>query len=179
MEVSDANKRKSFSFGEAVSMEVTTVTGVVRTNSHLYTISILDRENCPHEIKAFGMDQLNGRVQRIEVGGVKHLFSTSIQQDWDKVAVRPVGEVELLIGSDNLGLHPTELEAHGNLKVYKSRFASGYVIVGKHPALRCVSASNEVNAMSMHVSLRANKLSFKSIRQYFDANELNVETPRR
>ena len=40
-------------YGEAVSMEVTTITGIVRTNSHLYTISILDRENSPHEIKAY------------------------------------------------------------------------------------------------------------------------------
>ena len=67
--------------GEAVSMEVTTITGVVHTNSHLYTISILDRENNPREIKAFGMNQLNGKVRQIEVNGVKNLISASKQQD--------------------------------------------------------------------------------------------------
>ena len=31
----------------------------------------------------------------------------------------------------------------------------------------------------LHVSLYANKLSLKSIQEYFDANDLNVETPQR
>ena len=59
----------------------------------------------------------------------------------------------MLIGSDNLGLHPTEFEAQGNLKVYKWNFSSGYVIVGKHPALKC--QHSEDNVSFVHVSLHA------------------------
>ena len=121
--------------GEAVVMEITTVTGVVKTDSHVYIVTILDREGNSHNVKAFGLDKLNGKIEKVDVDGVKTLFSQTTQQEWDKIAMRPTGEVELLIGSDNLGLHPTEFEAQGNLKVYKSNFGSGYVIVGKHPAL--------------------------------------------
>ena len=84
---------------------------------------------------------------------MKTLFSQTTQQEWDNIAMRPTGEVELLIGSDNLGLHPTEFEAQGNLKVYKSNFGSGYVIVGKHPALKC--QHSEDNVSFVHVSLHA------------------------
>ena len=163
--------------GEAVVMEITTVTGVVKTDSHVYIVTILDREGNSHNVKAFGLDKLNGKIEKVDVDGVKTLFSQTTQQEWDKIAMRPTGEVELLIGSDNLGLHPTEFEAQGNLKVYKSNFGSGYVIVGKHPALKC--QHSEGNVSFVHVSLHATKLSFKSIREYFDANELHVEAPRR
>ena len=48
--------------GEAIVMQVTTVTGVVKTNSHVYTITIMDQENNPHNIKVFGFDKLNGDI---------------------------------------------------------------------------------------------------------------------
>ena len=99
-------------------MEVTTVNGIVKTNSHVYSVTILDRQGYPYKIKAFGIDQLNNKIQKIEVHGVKEMFSDFVQQVWEHVAVRPLGEFELLIGSENLGLHPTEIEARGNLKVY-------------------------------------------------------------
>ena len=45
--------------GEAVVMEITTVTGVVKTDSHVYIVTIWDREGNPHNVKAFGLDKLN------------------------------------------------------------------------------------------------------------------------
>ena len=98
----------------------------MKTESGLYTVTLIDRDGNPHEIKAFGLDELNGKVQQIDVLGVKCMFSPPTQQHWKEIASRPVGEVELLIGSDNLGLHPAELEAQGNLRVFLSRFGSCY-----------------------------------------------------
>jgi hypothetical protein len=164
--------------GEDIMMEVKTDIGMVKTPSKVYSVTIFDQQNKPHELTAFGFDRLNGKVESIDVSGVKDLFSDDIQRVWDRISTRPSGDVELLIGSDHLGLHPSEIEVQGNLKVYKSRFASGYVIAGKHPALVC-PISSSVHSRTVHVSLHATKLSFKSIREYFDANELNVEAPRR
>ena len=76
--------------GEAIVMQVTTVTGVVKTDSHVYTVTILDQENNPHNIKVFGFDKLNGEIQKIDVSGVKELFSSSTQNVWDKIAMRLV-----------------------------------------------------------------------------------------
>ena len=66
----------------------------------------MDREGNPHNVKAFGLDKLNGQIEKVNVDGVKTLFSQTTQQEWDNITMRPTGEVELLIGSDNLGLHP-------------------------------------------------------------------------
>ena len=165
--------------GEDVQMEITTVTGVVKTESKIFSLSVVDQANQRHEIKAFGLDRLNGDIQQVNVNGVKELFSSRVQNMWDKVASRPSGEVELLIGSDYLGLHPTEIERVDNLKVYASKFAPGFVIAGKHANLKFVDTIDPMKTVSFHVSLKATKLSFKSIREYFDANDLNVEAPRR
>ena len=158
-------------------MEVNTATGVVKTDNHVYIVTILDREGNPHNVKAFGLDKQNGKIQNVDVDGVKISFSQTTQQEWDKIAMRPAGEVELLIGSDKPRLHPTEFEAQRTLKVCKSKFSSGYVIVGKYPALKC--QRSEDNVFFVRVSLHATKLSFKLIRKHFDANDLLVEAPRR
>lgn len=166
--------------GEEVEVEVTTVIAVTKTFSKIYTLTLFDINNEKHEIQAVGMERLNGQIKEIKVDGVKKLFSPEIQSVWDRVNSRPTGEVELLVGSDNLGLHPSEIEVHGNLKMYQSNFASGYVLRGSHPALEYLDLSNSSTSASVHhVSLHATRLSFKSIRDYFDANELDVQVPRR
>ena len=168
--------------GEDVKMEVTTVNEVTNSYSKLYTLTLLDINNKEHTIKAAGMERLNGHIREIKIDGVKKLFSPEIQSAWERVDSRPTGEVELLVGSDNLGLHPSEIEKHGNLKMYKSEFGSGYVLGGSHPALEYLNSSIPANSASVHhvnVSLNATRLSFKSIRDYFDANELEVQFPRR
>ena len=108
---------------------------------------------------------------------MKSLFCNNVQHLWDKISTRPSGEVELLLGGNQLGLHPTDVEVVGNLKVKKSKFGSGFLLCGSHPNIvssQCYPGSSHVQA-----SVRATRLSYKSVREYFDSNELNVETPRR
>ena len=97
-------------------MEITTITGVVKSNSQVYSLSIVGQDNKVYQIKVFGLEKLNGNVQNVNIQGVKELFSQKIQQEWEKLSDRPVGQVELLIGSDNLGLHPTEIETKDNFR---------------------------------------------------------------
>ena len=77
-------------------MEVKTVIGMVKTPSKVYSVTIFDQQNKPHELTAFGFDRLNGKVESIDVSGVKHLFSDDIQRVWDRISTRPSGDVELL-----------------------------------------------------------------------------------
>ena len=163
--------------GEDVVMKLTTVNGQSEAQSKVYSLNLIDTDNEVHNIKVFGVDWIAGAIEAVNIQGVKELFSSDVQGLWDKVATRPSGEIELLLGSNHLGLHPSDLEAKGNLKVLKSKFGSGYVLVGSHPdikPLHSVRHTSHVNA-----SVRATRLSFKSVRDYFDSNELQVEAPRR
>ena len=51
------------------------------------------------------------------------------------IASPPLGNVELLIGSEVLGLHPVKFENSGNLRILISYFGSGYILAGSHPSL--------------------------------------------
>ena len=46
---------------------------------------------------------------------VKGLSSHQIQKEWDKVEALPFGEVELLVESNYIGLHPYRIEAKNNI----------------------------------------------------------------
>ena len=162
--------------GEDVVMQLTTCTDVVHRFSQMYNIILMDNEGEEHTIQAFGIDRITRKIQNVDVDGVKEIFSIDIQEVWDSVRTRPSGEVDLLVGNNHLGLHPTELEAVGNIKVLKSKFGSGLVLSGSHPELKCLDPPSHPH---MGATIHYNKLTFKSVRDYLDANELHVEVPRR
>ena len=163
--------------GEDVIMELTTCTDIVHRFTQMYHITLLDNEDNEIPIVAFGTDRITRRIQNVDVSGIKDIFSSGIQGLWESLTSRPTGEVDLLIGNNYLGLHPTELEAVDNIKVLKSRFGSGLVLSGNHPALKSLDPpdSNSHIGASLHYT----KITYKSVREYLDANELHVEVPRR
>ena len=164
--------------GERIQMRLSTVNGIVESESFVYHISLVDRDNASLTIKVFAVNWIAAAIQKVDLGGVKDLFSSKIQNDWDKVKSRPSGNVEVLIGSNFLGLHPTDLEIQYNLKLKESKFSSGLVLAGSHKSLQLQEPQkfppNPVNA-----SVCATNLQYRSIRDYFDSNELQVEAPRR
>ena len=103
---------------------------------------------------------------------------SNVQIAWDKVNSRPLGDVEVLIGSNFLGLHPIDIETQGNLKMKRSKFSSGFVLSGSHPSLE-LSDSHNATPHSVNGSICATNLQYRSIREYLDSKELEVETPRR
>ena len=163
--------------GEEVLMELTTCTDVVQRFTQMYHITLIDNENNKSPIVAFGMDRITRKINNVDVNGVKNVFSSDIQDAWESLTSRPTGEVELLIGNNYLGLHPTELEAVDNIKVLKSRFGSGLVLSGSHPALKSLDPPNSHSHIG--ASLHYTKVSYKSVREYLDSNELHVEVPCR
>ena len=165
--------------GEDVIMQLTTVIGENKLQTKLFSISLIDDNNEKHTIQAFGVPKITGTIETVNVDGLKELFSCNIQNVWDKVDTRPSGEVELLVGSNYSGLHPYRLEANNNVKVLKSMFGSGYILVGSHSAIKPYRVSQNLSISNINISVRATKLTFKSVRDYFDSNELHVEAPRR
>ena len=121
--------------GEDIIMKLHTVIGDKESYTKVFSINLLDVNNQTHTIQAFAVPKI-GNIQVVSSDGVKGLFSQQIQKEWDKVEARPSGEVELLVGSNYIGLHPYRIEANNNIQVLKSMFGSGYVLVGCHSALK-------------------------------------------
>ena len=44
-------------------------------------VTMLDRVGNPHDSKAFGLDNLNGKIQKVNADGVKTLFTQTTQQE--------------------------------------------------------------------------------------------------
>ena len=85
----------------------------------------------PHVLKVLQVEYNSDNVNKVDVSGIKHLFSGKIQHNWHTIASPPQGNVELLIGSEVLGLHPLEFANSGNLHILRLYFNlqnSGYAI---------------------------------------------------
>ena len=44
--------------------------------------------------------------------------------------LRPLGSIDILLGGDYLGLHPTDLEIKDNMRVLSSSLDSALILVG-------------------------------------------------
>ena len=165
--------------GEDVIMQLTTVTGEDKSHTKVFTVILIDNKNKKHKVQAFGVEKIMHNIATVSVDGVKEVFSSNIQNIWKKVSTRPSGEVELLVGSNYRGLHPYRIEIHNNIEVMKSKFASGYVLVGSHSKIKSHHSPHNLSIANVNVSVRATNLTFKSVRDYLDSNELHVEVPRR
>ena len=52
---------------------------------------------------------------------------------WDSIQDRSSGQIDLLIGANGLGLHPSDYESQGNMRIKQSIFGKGLILTGSHP----------------------------------------------
>ena len=110
--------------GEEVVIGLETVNKDDYVNSRLYDIHLVDREQNIHQVKAFGVPKISGAVGPVNIDELKTLFTEGTQNSWGDMNNRPTGEIEFLLGGNYLGLHPTDHECIGNVKVVKSIFGT-------------------------------------------------------
>ena len=129
--------------GIKISYDLHTVGGVTKHQiTYLHEITLVDVAGKAHIIQALEIEEICGIMKKVDVSGVVALFQ-SLQLD----EVRRVhGRVELLIGSDHLGIHPKELEEVQGLRLYTSIFGTKRVLCGSHPRLE---QSDQVSAHAM------------------------------
>ena len=53
-------------------------------------------------MQAFGMEEITGDIESVNIDGVTHLFPSIPAVDLE----RPVGQVDLLVGLNQAALHP-------------------------------------------------------------------------
>ena len=167
--------------GESIKLSITTVTGSKVIDSVVYHVPVIDRDNVIHEIKALQVDNISDDIKEVDVTGVKHLFSPGVQHKWDLISCRPVGSVDLLLGTDVLGLHPIDHEKRANLRVLFSYFGLGLVLAGSHPAIKSngIRWSEDVSSIMHCAHASVNRLSVKPVYEYFESDSLGIQPPRR
>ena len=175
--------------GEAILISIKTTIGTKTLNSYAYRITLIDCTGGEHTITAFGVANISNHRNAIDVSRLCGQFSREVQENWDLIE-QPEGEIELLIGMNALGLHPTDLEIRDNLKFMASKFGSGFMLAGSHPGLssnstefnedvsyiRLGSIPSMVRSVSMDVN--AVRVSVKPSHEFFEGDILGVEPPK-
>ena len=146
--------------GQPDILALTTVTGTQHIESFSYSLPLFDKTNKQHIIMVHDIDSIANNPKN-DISGVQYLFSSSVQSVWDEISKRPVGEIDVLIGSNILGIHPCDLECEMNLRVKSSLFGSGFVLTGSHPSIKSdeIAWSKEVAAIRHsinHVKIKPN-----------------------
>ena len=167
--------------GEPLKLTITTVTGSTIIDSMLHYVPLLDGNNATRTIKALQVDNISDNVPKVDVSHVQHLFSSQVQKKWDSITDRPAGAIDLLVGADHLGLHPIDFERVANLRILSSSFGSDLILVGSHPSLKSCAVTFSEDASSILHSHHAsvNRISVRPIYEFFEAENLGVEPPRR
>ena len=99
-----------------------------RITSVKYIFYITNLKGGRTKLEAFGIERITSEICKINSNKLKRMFKKS---DIGKNYNRPEnGAVDLLIGSDYLGLHPARHKALGNLLLMKNSY--GTIIAGRH-----------------------------------------------
>ena len=129
--------------GIKISYNLHTVGGITtHQTTYLHDITLVDITGKTHIVQALEIEEICGVMKKVDVSGVVTLFQNLQLNDVRRVH----GQVELLIGSDHLGVHPKELEEVEGLRLYTSIFGTGRVLCGSHPRLE---QSDQVSAHAM------------------------------
>ena len=117
-----------------------TVTGVLgmkkRKLTRMYPVVLCDLNKKEHTIMALGVDKMNFAAEA-DLSKTKKLFpEEEVEQVWDKVSERPSGQIHLLIGQCQAGIHPEPFSTCGDLKIMKSLFGTGFLMTGYSKEVR-------------------------------------------
>ena len=102
--------------GEAIVISIKTAIGTKTINSYAYNITLTDNAGQVHIITAYGVANISNHRNAVDISHLSGEFSSEAQDNWD-VIDQSSGEIELLIGMNALGLHPTDIEVSKNLKL--------------------------------------------------------------
>ena len=81
--------------------------------------------------KALGLDSIAGKLPTIIYRKLKGKFNPQDQEEWTSLVSRPPEMVtDLLVGSEDVNLHPVHLETQRNAAEKWSRFGVDYVLDG-------------------------------------------------
>ena len=112
-----------------------------QVDSLSYDFEIEDRDGQRHAIKAFGVEDISRERGYEPPEELLAEFPEVSAEDIRRVP----GEVDLLLGMDVVGLHPSKIRTVGHRMLMSSQFGTGRLLVGNVPGNHC----GAVNATAM------------------------------
>ena len=158
----------------------------------LYTFNLVDNLGAVHTVQAYGIDRISDDSRALDLRQIKSLFPDAPSEVFN----RPVGDIDILIGSMYKNLHPyggEEEHTKGRLRLLRSIFGCGFVLSGTHGDIiaeehtLCRSAKILVNAVpastedldQANAVVMCNRSIVRPILPGFlEAEELGVRAPK-
>ena len=105
-----------------------------KMQGNLYKLTLKDITGENHEIEAISLDKLSSSYSGFKVINVKKKIQNlpSCRSVTDEKLGRGGGELDLLIGSDLAQLHPKAVVDIDQLTLMKSKFGTGWTLMGHH-----------------------------------------------
>ena len=95
-------------------------------DSRLYQLQALTDQGNKHIIEAFGVERISSIVDNVNLSDIAKMFNVAT----DDIKRPQGGEIEVLIGLEVAGLHPTRIQAKDHLLLMQNVF--GKVVSGSH-----------------------------------------------
>ena len=96
-----------------------------------YQMTIVDRDQEEHDVTALGLESITTLPSDPDLSPLLSILEGVPAEVID----RPQGQVDVLIGLRNSGLHGRDERDWGNLRLLRSKFGCGWAIRGTHEAL--------------------------------------------
>ena len=109
------------------------------TQSMEYQIPLRLKEKEVLWITCYEIEDITAEVKKADFRRVGEIFRGVTEED----VRRPIGKVNLLIGTDNCSILPDKVRESGNLQLMKNQF--GYCLRGSHPKLGACDESFKCN----------------------------------
>lgn len=111
--------------GRNISIKVTKVGNITENCiTKEYTIPLVDQHGKVWHINAYGMDEITSNVWNVDTLELSRILK--VQQH---LLIRPVGKVDMLIGTDCCELLPKVIKTVGSLQLLENQF--GYCVRGR------------------------------------------------
>ena len=124
-----------------------------------YILPLKDTRGEVVEIVVYGIERISGAIDPVDTSEIKELSTFNVK--------RPEGEVDVLIGYEYAGYHPTVEESVGHLLILGSRF--GRCLGGAHPKLKDSTKVYPHGQMILHIKGSA------TLQDFFDTESLGVQ----
>ena len=153
--------------GEEVNLSVTKIGGTKQLlKSYKYEVGIKTKDGKFVDFILYGIDKISTPLRNVNLDHVVNLFPNAKNNEFQ----RPVGEIDILIGFEYAGFHPTRKESNGHLLLLENKF--GNCLGGSHPLL-----SEKTMKVIQHAIV--NHVKMTEIEEFFDIERLGVEcTPK-
>jgi len=105
--------------GKRVQLTIVKVGGLKETtNSYQYEVPLKDKEGKTVLLIAYGIQRISSPAKAINMMNFANLFLTVPEEE----ITRPTGDIDMLIGFEYAGFHPTKEQSVNHLLLLKNRF---------------------------------------------------------